>query len=370
MHSINSHFFGPSGIPCLFAADDDGNTEVGYITKQVGTRRYVVTNGVVTKTCTLARLESDVASEATMPVGLCTFLLSAFESLVVEHVHYLTATRCSTIEGNLYAWHLGDATETVAQITVPAPPLTTNLLARVMMDNATGAFYDGISGTYKIVDTGSGSRAFCWNFGDGTDLSIFQDHASGDRGMVFDGISRIAERTYDAGINDTQWGNNTLTGMIRFQTTTLTSVADRILLAVATAWSIYIDPDGLIKVRLEHDTPPGNSVVNSGINVASDVVYDVAFTCSTVTEEFHLYVNGVEVGTPIIDLTFSGLSTGLLRPENVPLTIGGIFSLSYPIGTKLFGGTIWDVKTYSTALSASTIAYLHDHRELGETPFV
>jgi len=140
MHPISSTFFGSSGIKCVFAIDDAGNTDVGYIVKQVGTRRFVITNGSVTKTCSLAQKASDVTSLTNLTPGLCTILLTPLGASTPEHIRYIAATKCVTIESNTYAWHLGSATPGVAQITAPSqtvgyaeilPVLSTDMIASV-----------------------------------------------------------------------------------------------------------------------------------------------------------------------------------------------------------------------------------------------
>ena len=104
MHPINPKSFGETGILALFS---NGTALIsGWVKKQVGSSRYIVTDGTVTKTCTLAQTTDEAT---TLPAGTCTFALSHTLNASDQFVNNLDSTRCSTTQGNSYAWHTGAA---------------------------------------------------------------------------------------------------------------------------------------------------------------------------------------------------------------------------------------------------------------------
>lgn len=114
MHPLSSVFFGPSGLPCLFISN--GTPTIGYIIKQTGTKKFRVSSGSSGAITTrLAQNTDELAMNDT-----CTILVTPFGSTTPEHIRYLTSKKCVTVEGHMYAWHIGDATPTIASITVPS----------------------------------------------------------------------------------------------------------------------------------------------------------------------------------------------------------------------------------------------------------
>jgi hypothetical protein len=120
MRPLPPRFFGPSGIPCIFTIDDDsGATAVGYLVKQVQTRKFVVSDGSTTRTTMLAQTSDEISDPNNYPPATCSILLTLLDS-TVEHINYLTEFRCSTVEGNLIGWHTDEPTETIGTVTTPS----------------------------------------------------------------------------------------------------------------------------------------------------------------------------------------------------------------------------------------------------------
>lgn len=115
MKGLPTKYFGPNGIPCLFATDKSGNISVGYFVKQLGTFKFVASNGDVTMPVRLAQTSSEMAN---LPFGLCTILVTALDE-PTENIKYIVATRCTTVQGNDYPWHIGSPTFEFASITTP-----------------------------------------------------------------------------------------------------------------------------------------------------------------------------------------------------------------------------------------------------------
>ena len=120
MKSLPPRFFGPEGLPCIFTTDDDsGATAVGYLVRQIGTKRFIVSNGSITRTVKLAQTSDDVSNDNNYPPATFSILLTLFDS-TVEHISYLTASRCTTIEGSSIGWHTDSATQTIGTVTTPS----------------------------------------------------------------------------------------------------------------------------------------------------------------------------------------------------------------------------------------------------------
>lgn len=95
MHPITKKKFGVHGIAVMF---NNGTTVVpGYIVKQIGTRRYKVTNGTVTLVAVLAQTPELVAA---LPVGMMTISVGS------EHVAKLFSKHARTVEGHIRTWSL------------------------------------------------------------------------------------------------------------------------------------------------------------------------------------------------------------------------------------------------------------------------
>jgi hypothetical protein len=117
--SLPNKFFGPSGIPCVFAIDDAGGTAIGYFLKQLSDIKFIATDGAVTKIVHLAQTLSDVADLTNMASGLCTVLVAALGG-PTEHVKRITEYRCASLEGSLHSWHNADPSMDRSGIVMPS----------------------------------------------------------------------------------------------------------------------------------------------------------------------------------------------------------------------------------------------------------
>jgi hypothetical protein len=116
MHPINNKNFGAGKVKVYFY--DGAALTSGYVVKQIGTKRYVVSNGTVTKTVSLAPT-ADLAKrlDGTTAVGtvseitdLCTMRVTV--ASVVKYVFKLTSVAAVT-DGGTFAWTLAAPAGTV-----------------------------------------------------------------------------------------------------------------------------------------------------------------------------------------------------------------------------------------------------------------
>lgn len=148
MRPISKNFFGPSGIKCVFAINDAGDTRVGYIIKQIGLKRYRVTDGTVTKTCTLASAQP--ANLTHLNPGECVILVSS-PTGSTDPVTRLDTFKCVTSGGDAFSWKLNSSTaDSSAQLIVPyLPPQT--LTAPPMISGGKVAHAEACSDDGTIV---------------------------------------------------------------------------------------------------------------------------------------------------------------------------------------------------------------------------
>lgn len=113
MRPISSKSFGQNGILCLFSSG--GTLLSGWVKRQIGAKRFIVTDGNVTEVCTLA---STTANAASLPAGQCTFVVApeADANLADEYVEAIGSVKLSTTAGNIYAWRRSAATTSVARL--------------------------------------------------------------------------------------------------------------------------------------------------------------------------------------------------------------------------------------------------------------
>ncbi len=102
-------------IPSDYIGGDKGKIAVkfhngtemvaGFIVKQLGVRRYVVSDGVILYTVDLARTLADLGN---MQPGLATIEIFPFVngniSEIPEHIHKIEQFVCYTVEGHRYGW--------------------------------------------------------------------------------------------------------------------------------------------------------------------------------------------------------------------------------------------------------------------------
>lgn len=119
MHPLPPKYFGTHGLPCRFTTDDDtGATSVGYLVKQISTKRFIVSDGSTTRIAALAQTADAVADPNNYPPATVSIYLSLMGG-GTEHICYITTSRCSTIEGTVIAWHTDDPTATIGSVAAP-----------------------------------------------------------------------------------------------------------------------------------------------------------------------------------------------------------------------------------------------------------
>jgi hypothetical protein len=125
MHPINNKNFGAGKVKVYFY--DGSAVTTGHVVKQIGTKRYVVSNGTVTKTVSLAptaalakRLDgtSAVGTKAEI-TDLCTMRITV--GSVTNYVFKLSSVAADT-DGGTFAWTLGTPAGTVYGIDIDTPP--------------------------------------------------------------------------------------------------------------------------------------------------------------------------------------------------------------------------------------------------------
>lgn len=96
---INSRNFGEDdGKIAVLFYDGTGST-YGYILRQVGANRYIVTNDTVTKTCRLAHT-TNLAQNLT--AGYCTIQIETLTG--TKYVKRLSTCQALTTDGSVYSW--------------------------------------------------------------------------------------------------------------------------------------------------------------------------------------------------------------------------------------------------------------------------
>jgi hypothetical protein len=101
MRPLNSRFFGQTGIQIKFWSGSAVIT--GYIVKQTGSNRYVVSNDAGSVTDTVYLQEATVTGQ-----GQAQILVTNFAG-GTEHAYSISTNLVKTFEDNVYAWVLGSA---------------------------------------------------------------------------------------------------------------------------------------------------------------------------------------------------------------------------------------------------------------------
>ena len=104
MHPINQKNFGYNGLSCAYG-DGLGNSITGYVVRQIGTYKYVVTpDGSTFYTASLvpALTEDDV-----LELGQMTFLIQGPNG--VEYVKRLYSNTAVTVDDNVYSWTIDES---------------------------------------------------------------------------------------------------------------------------------------------------------------------------------------------------------------------------------------------------------------------
>jgi hypothetical protein len=107
MPVIPSDYIGSGSGRIAIKFNNGVEVVTGFIVKQTGVRRYVVSDGINEFKVTLARTIADVTA---MPVGLATIEVYPFIDIdgqvsdVPEHVQRIEQFTCYTVEGHRYGW--------------------------------------------------------------------------------------------------------------------------------------------------------------------------------------------------------------------------------------------------------------------------
>lgn len=131
MHPVNKRNFGAKAGKLAVKFHDGSSVKTGWIVAQVGTKRYKVTNGSVTKICTLAQTLAEVTALATGPNNLCTIEITPFGGSV-ENVMKLNSVTAQTVQGKILRWAIGVTASVTGQgtiaITANSAPTVANLI--------------------------------------------------------------------------------------------------------------------------------------------------------------------------------------------------------------------------------------------------
>lgn len=123
MHPVSKVHFGAAEGQIAVKFHNGTSAVTGYIVKQIGSKRYVVTaDGETNFTCTLA---STTAEATTLVAGKMTIDIAPHGGGAVQHVKNLSAFIAFTTEGNRLSWKLVDTIKDgegkLAVVTAVAP---------------------------------------------------------------------------------------------------------------------------------------------------------------------------------------------------------------------------------------------------------
>lgn len=111
MHPLNDKYFGNYSDSLRVFWRSGGILRQGYIVKQTGTRRFVVSDGLIATQITLA---TDPAQIAALPETVGTIIvrifnpaLGAFEE---QNIVSIWSKLVTTVQGNTYPWDIFDET--------------------------------------------------------------------------------------------------------------------------------------------------------------------------------------------------------------------------------------------------------------------
>lgn len=156
MKSLPQKFFGPSGVPCVFATNL-GTTVVGYFLKQLSDVRFIATDGTHKAVVTLAQTMEQVADITSLPPGTCTILIQTLNG-PTENIKRVSEYQCTTVQANIHPWHNNDPnTEQAGVIT---PTLNTETFFRLMEDGSEWLLETGDNwlleqtGPYLLLENG------------------------------------------------------------------------------------------------------------------------------------------------------------------------------------------------------------------------
>lgn len=123
MHPVSKVHFGDAEGQIAVKFHNGTAAVAGHIVKQIGSTRYVVSDGSVTKTCTLA---STTAAATTLVAGKMTIEIVPHGGGAAQHVKNLSAFIAFTTEGNRLSWKLANTTKAgegkLAVVAAPVAP--------------------------------------------------------------------------------------------------------------------------------------------------------------------------------------------------------------------------------------------------------
>lgn len=122
MHPVSKVHFGDAEGQIAVKFHNGTSAVTGYIVKQIGSTRYVVSDGSITKTCSLAST-TDVATS--LVEGKMTIEIVPHGGGAAQHVKNLSAFIAFTTEGNRLSWKLENTSKAgegkLAVVEAPAP---------------------------------------------------------------------------------------------------------------------------------------------------------------------------------------------------------------------------------------------------------
>jgi hypothetical protein len=144
VHPLNNFQFGRATGRIAVIFHNGSAVVTGYVTKQIGTKKFVVSLGALTRTCVLAQTSGELAvltGTTNLAVNVfCTIQITPFGGSV-ENVSSITDVRAITIQGSSVSYNLGVtanaagkgtiAVYTNSNVVTIANPTNTNVATRV-----------------------------------------------------------------------------------------------------------------------------------------------------------------------------------------------------------------------------------------------
>ncbi len=111
MHPVNNNNFGVHGMAVSFY---NGTSVVtGYVSKQLGTNKFIVTDGTTEHTLTLA---STTAIATSLSGNTTNFTIPVVTTGGTQYAMHIYSNQVMTTEGNIVKWHLGASVDGSAYI--------------------------------------------------------------------------------------------------------------------------------------------------------------------------------------------------------------------------------------------------------------
>ena len=190
MRPLPKYFFGPQGLQCIFAIDDNGSPGVGYINKQKGVKTFEVSDGNITRICNLPVTLDSVSNLNVIPLDTCVMLIKTADS-VIEHIASIKLHQLVTLEGNDYPWYTGQPYSNVVEVIVPQLEyrLRTISILETFAING-GAVATTISGDGNLIGgygIGDGYALAAWAYTSDSGMSLLPTLANSNGNTYYDG---------------------------------------------------------------------------------------------------------------------------------------------------------------------------------------